>query len=55
MIDENEILNRDEKLKEEVMKLFLGNFLVLALHPKHYRKTDVLESIELIASIYIHT
>ena len=25
-IDENEILNRDAKLKEEVIKLFLENF-----------------------------
>ena len=32
-IDENEILNRDAKLKEEVIKLFLENFSMLALHP----------------------
>ena len=42
-IDENEILNRDEKLKEEVIKLFLENFSTLALHPNHYGKTDLLE------------
>ena len=42
-IDENEILNRDEKLKEEVIKLFLENFSALALHPNHYGKTDILE------------
>ena len=42
-IDENEMLNRDEKLKEEVIKLFLENFLALALHPNHYGKTDILE------------
>ena len=42
-IDENEILNRDAALKEEVIKLFLENFSKLALHPNHYRKTDLLE------------
>jgi hypothetical protein len=42
-IDENEILNRDAKLKEEVIKLFLENFASLALHPNHYSKTDLLE------------
>ena len=42
-IDENEILNQDEKLKEEVIKLFLENFLALALHPNHSRKTDIAE------------
>ena len=41
-MDENEILNRDEKLKEEVIKLFLENFSALALHPNHYGKTDIL-------------
>ena len=40
-IDENEILNSDEKLKEEVIKLFMENFSALALHPNH--KTDILE------------
>ena len=35
-VDENEIFNRDEKLKEEVIKMFLDNFLALALHPNHY-------------------
>ena len=42
-IDENEILNRDAKLKEEVIKLFLENFSTLALHPNQYGKTDLLE------------
>ena len=36
--DENEILNQDEKLPEEVVKMFLDNFSVLTLHPKHYGK-----------------
>ena len=31
-IDENKILNQDEKLKEEVVKLLLDNFSALALH-----------------------
>ena len=42
-IDKNEILNQDEKLKEEAVKMFLDNFLVLALYLNHYGKTDVLE------------
>ena len=42
-INENEILNRDAKLKEEVIKLFLENFSTLALHPNQYGKTDLLE------------
>jgi len=42
-IDENEILNRDAELKEEVIKLFLENFSMLALHPNHNGKTDLLE------------
>ena len=42
-LNENKILNRDEKLKEEVIKLFLENFLALELHPNHYGKTDILE------------
>ena len=41
-IDKNEILNQDEKLKVEAVKMFLDNFLVLALYLKHYGKTDVL-------------
>ena len=40
-IDENKILNQDEKLKEEVIKLFLENFSALALHPSHYGKTSL--------------
>ena len=43
-IDENEILNRDAKLKEEVIKLFLENFSTLGLHPNHYGKTDFLKN-----------
>ena len=42
-IDENEILHQDEKLKEEVVKMFLDNFSALALHPNLYWKTDLLE------------
>ena len=36
-------MNRDAKLKEEVIKLFLENFSMLALHSNHYGKTDFLE------------
>ena len=36
-IDKNKILNKDEKLKEEVIKIFLDIFLVLALHKKRSR------------------
>ena len=43
-IDENKILNQDEKLKEEVVKLLLDNFSALALHTNHYGKTDFLYS-----------
>ena len=34
-LDENEILNADEKLKEAVIKLFLDNFDVLATLATH--------------------
>ena len=34
-IDENEILNQDEKFKEEVVKMFLDIFLALVLHTNH--------------------
>ena len=37
-IDESEILNQDDTHKE--IKMFMENFSVLALHPKHYGKTD---------------
>ena len=37
-IDDDKILNQDEKLKEEVVKLFLENFSMLALHPNHCGK-----------------
>ena len=39
----NEILNADAKLKEAVIKLFLDNFKVLAMHPRQYGETEVLE------------
>ena len=39
----NAILNTDTKLKEAVIKLFLDNFEVLALHPSQYGETEVLE------------
>ena len=42
-IDENEILNQDEKLKQEAVKLFLDKFLGPASHPKHYGETVVLD------------
>ena len=37
-IDENEVLKQDEKMKEEAVKMFLDNFLVLALYLKHYNR-----------------
>ena len=30
-------------MKEEVIKMFLENVFALALHPNHFRKTDILE------------
>ena len=42
-LDTNKILNTDAKLKESVVKLFLGNFKVLATHPSQYSDTEVLE------------
>ena len=42
-LDSNEILNADKKLKEEVIKLFLDSFEVLAAHPSQYGETEVLE------------
>ena len=42
-LDLNAILNKDAKLKEEVIKLFLDNFEVLATHPSQYGETDMLE------------
>ena len=42
-LDTNAILNKDAKLKEEVIKLFLDNFEVLATHPNQYGETNVLE------------
>ena len=41
--DSKEILNQEPKLKEAVIKLFLDNFEVLAIHPSQYGETDVLE------------
>ena len=37
------ILNADEKLKKAVIKLFLENFEVLAMHPSQYGETEALE------------
>ena len=42
-LNENEILNADEKLKEAGIKLFLDNFEVLATHPSQYGETKVLD------------
>ena len=42
-IDENKILNQDEKLNEEVIKMLLDNFLALGLNTSLYRKTDLVE------------
>ena len=42
-LDSNAILNKDAELKEDVIKLFLDNFEVLASHPSHYGETNVLE------------
>ena len=42
-LDSNAILNADAKLKEDVIKLFLDNFEVLAMHLNQYGETDVLE------------
>ena len=42
-LDTNKILNADTKLKEAVIKLFLVNFKVLAIHPSQYGKTKVLK------------
>ena len=39
----NAMLNADAKLKEAVIKLFLDNFEVLAMHPSQYGETEVLE------------
>ena len=42
-IDENKLLNQDKKIKGGSSQNVFDIFLVLALHPKHYGKTDVLE------------
>ena len=42
-IDENSILNQDEKLEEETVKLFEDKFSGLAENLKHFGETDVLE------------
>ena len=36
----NEIWNADAKLKVAVIKLFLDNFEVLAMHPSQYGETN---------------
>ena len=49
-LDMNKILNADEKLKENLIKLFLDNFEVLAMHPS---ETKVLETkIDLVPGQY---
>ena len=54
-LDSNAILNEDAKLKEEVIKLFLDNFEVLAKHPCQYGETDVLEmKIDLIPGAVLY-
>jgi len=42
-LDENGILNQDEKLEEETVKLFVDKFSGLAENLKHFGETDVLE------------
>ena len=42
-LESKAILNEDAELKEDVIKLFLDNFVVLATHPGQYGETDVLE------------
>ena len=42
-LDSNPILDKDAELKEDVIKLFLDNFKVLATHPSQYGETNVLE------------
>ena len=51
----NAILNKDAKLKKEVIKLFLDNFEVLATHPSQYGETNVLEmKIDLILGAILY-
>ena len=40
-IDENEISNQDEKLKEEIGKVFLDNFSALVLHTNRSLKIEL--------------
>ena len=42
-LNSNEILNEDAQSKEDVIKLFLDNLEVLAMHPSQYCETIVLE------------
>ena len=42
-LDSNAILNEDAELKEDVIKLFLDNFDVLATHSSKYGETNILE------------
>ena len=54
-MDSNAILNKYAKLKEEVTKLFLDKFEVLATHPSQYGETDVLEmKIDLIPGVALY-
>ena len=51
-LDMNAILNADAKLKEAVIKLFLDNFEVSAMHPSQYGDTEVLEmKIDLVPGV----
>ena len=51
-LDTNKILNADAKLKGVVIKLFLDNFEVLAMHPSQYGETVLLEmKIDLVPGV----
>ena len=48
-------LNADAKLKEAVIKLFLENFEVLAMHISQYGETEVLEmKIDLVPGVILY-
>ena len=48
----NAILNVDAKLKEALIKLFLDNFEILAMHPSQYGETKGLEmKIDLVPGV----
>ena len=51
-LDMNKILKADAKLKEAMIKLFLDNFEVLAMHSSQYGETEVLEmKIDLVPGV----